>query len=71
MNFRVIDPPQVPSVSNWPNRPLLISGVLLAALGAGLALAFLMSQLRPTMNDERRLREISGLPVLGTVVMNR
>jgi uncharacterized protein involved in exopolysaccharide biosynthesis len=22
MNFRVIDPPQVPSVSNWPNRPL-------------------------------------------------
>ena len=70
MNFRVIDPPQVPSVSNWPNRPLLISGVLLAALGAGLALAFLMSQLRPTMNDERRLREISGLPVLGTVVMS-
>ena len=69
MDFRVIDPPQVPSVSNWPNRPLLMSGVLLGALGAGLALAFLMSQLRPTMNDERRLREISGLPVLGTVVM--
>jgi hypothetical protein len=43
---------------------------LLAALGAGLALAFLMSQLRPTMNDERRLREISGIAGIGHCVMS-
>ena len=69
IDFRVIDPPQVPSIPNAPNRPLLISLVLLVALGAGIALAFLLSQLRPTFGDERRLREVSGLPVFGTVVM--
>jgi polysaccharide chain length determinant protein (PEP-CTERM system associated) len=69
MDFRVIDPPQVPSVPSFPNRPLLISIVLLAALGAGAAFAFLLSQARPTVNGERRVQEVSGLPVLGTVVM--
>jgi hypothetical protein len=39
------------------------------ALGGGFAAAFLVSQIRPTFNDERRLREVSGLEVLGTVVM--
>jgi polysaccharide chain length determinant protein (PEP-CTERM system associated) len=69
MDFRVIDPPQVPSVPKAPNRRLLMSLVLLAAFGGGLGVAFLISQIRPTFNDERRLREVSGLQVLGTVVM--
>jgi hypothetical protein len=47
----------------------LNSFVLLAALGGGFGVAFLLSQFRPTFNEERRLREVSGLPVLGTVVM--
>jgi polysaccharide chain length determinant protein (PEP-CTERM system associated) len=68
-DFRVIDPPQVPSVPKAPNRRLLMSLVLLAALGGGLGAAFLISQIRPTFNDERRLREVSGLQVLGTVAM--
>jgi polysaccharide chain length determinant protein (PEP-CTERM system associated) len=71
MDFRVIDPPQVPSVPKAPNRRLLMSLVLLAALGSGLGVAFLISQIRPTFNDERRLRDVSGLQVLGTVVMAR
>ncbi len=69
MNFRVIDPPQVPSVPKAPNRRLLMSLVLFAALGGGLGAALLISQIRPTLNDERRLREVSGLQVLGTVAM--
>jgi polysaccharide chain length determinant protein (PEP-CTERM system associated) len=69
MDFRVIDPPQVSSVPKAPNRRLLISLVLLAALGGGVGAAFLISQIRPTFNDERRLKEVSGLQVLGTVVM--
>jgi polysaccharide chain length determinant protein (PEP-CTERM system associated) len=67
--FRVVDPPQVPLVAKSPNRPLLMSLVLVAALAGGLGGAFLVSQMRPTINDERRLRAISGLPMLGTVVM--
>jgi len=69
MDFRVIDPPQVPSAPKAPNRLLLMSLVLLVALGGGLGVALLISQIRPTFNDERRLREVSGLQVLGTVVM--
>jgi polysaccharide chain length determinant protein (PEP-CTERM system associated) len=69
MGFRVIDPPHVPLMPKSPNRPLLMSLVMLAALGGGLGAAFLLGQVRPTINDEHRLGEMSGLPVLGTVVM--
>jgi polysaccharide chain length determinant protein (PEP-CTERM system associated) len=70
MDFRVIDPPQVPLTPSAPNRPLLMTWVLLAALGGGLGVALTISQIRPTFSDERRLREVSGLRVLGTVVMS-
>jgi len=69
MGFRVIDPPKVPLAPSAPNRPQLMSLVLLAALGGGFGIAFLISQIRTTFNDERRLREASGLQVLGTIAM--
>jgi polysaccharide chain length determinant protein (PEP-CTERM system associated) len=69
MGFRVIDPPRVPLTPSAPNRPRLISLVLLVALGGGLGAAFVFSQLRPTFRDERRLREATGLQVLGTIAM--
>lgn len=67
VDFRVIDPPFVPSKPAWPNRPLLLSLVTLGGLGAGLAVAFLLSQLRRTVTDRRSLRELTGLPLLGAV----
>jgi uncharacterized protein involved in exopolysaccharide biosynthesis len=60
VDFRVIDPPRVPSQPAAPNRSLLLSGV---------TLAFLLSQLRPTFNTRRELRDVTGLPVLGVVSM--
>ena len=69
MNFRVIDPPQVPSQPASPNRPVLVSLVLIVAIGSGVLFAFLMSQLKPAIGDERRLRLVTGLPVFGTVIM--
>jgi polysaccharide chain length determinant protein (PEP-CTERM system associated) len=68
-DFEVIDPPQVPSTPKTPNRLLLNSVVLLMALGCGGGSAFLLSQIRPTFNDERRLKELIGVQVLGTVNM--
>lgn len=67
-NFRVVDPPQVSPRPTSPNRPQLNLMVLLLAIGGGAALAYLLSQLRPTISDERRLREVTGALVLGTVV---
>ncbi|HKA41266.1 MAG TPA: XrtA system polysaccharide chain length determinant [Burkholderiales bacterium] len=69
LDFRVIDPPTVPSYPNAPNRTALTSGVLVIAIGAGIGIAFLLSQIRPTFSDEKRLREVSGMPVFGTVIM--
>lgn len=67
VKFKVIDPPRVPLTPAAPNRPLLSSIVVLAALGVGFALAFLMSQIRPVVYDRRTLRRITGFPVFGTV----
>ncbi|MFN3543454.1 MAG: XrtA system polysaccharide chain length determinant [Thiobacillus sp.] len=67
VEFRVIDPPFVPSQPAFPNRPLLLSLVTLGGIGAGIAVAFLLSQLRRTVPDRRTLRELTGLPLLGAV----
>jgi polysaccharide chain length determinant protein (PEP-CTERM system associated) len=67
VDFRVIDPPFVPSQPAWPNRPLFLSLVTLGGLVAGIAVAFLLSQLRRTVTDRRVLRELTGLPLLGAV----
>ncbi|HUW28665.1 MAG TPA: XrtA system polysaccharide chain length determinant [Sulfuriferula sp.] len=67
VDFRVIDPPRVPLKPSWPNRPLLISLVPLVGIVAGIVVAFLVSQLRRTVTDRRVLRELTGLPLLGSV----
>jgi capsular polysaccharide biosynthesis protein len=69
-NFRVVDPPQVSSRPTSPNRSQLNLIALVLAIGGGAGLAYVLSQLRPAIGDERRLREVSGAPVLGTVVMD-
>ncbi len=68
-DFRVIDPPTLPTTPAAPNRLLLMPLAGLAGLGAGLFLAFLLAQLRPAFLDGRTLREVTGLPVIGAVSM--
>jgi uncharacterized protein involved in exopolysaccharide biosynthesis len=68
-DFRLIDPPRVSPQPVAPNRFLLLPLVLLASLAAGLAASFIYSQIRPTISDLRSLRELTGLPILGTVSM--
>lgn len=70
LTFRVIDPPTVPSQPSGPNRVRLFSLVFAGALVAGLAVAFLMSQLRPAFMSQAALRDATGLPVLGSIGMN-
>ena len=43
--------------------------VELALLLAGLAVALLMSQVQPTFLSQASLREVTGIPILGTIGM--
>jgi hypothetical protein len=70
LTFRVIDPPTVPAKPTGPNRLALFSLVFAGALAAGIAVAFLMSQVRPTFLSQSALREATGVPVLGSISMN-
>ena len=66
-DFRLIDPPRVSPKPVAPNRFLLFPAALLAAMVAGLAVAFAMSQLRPTFETADELRRKTGIPLLGVV----
>lgn len=68
-DFRVIDPPRADPKPVAPNRVLLMPLALLAALAAGLGVAFLMSQLRPVYFDVGALRRGTSLPLLGVVTL--
>lgn len=69
MSFKIIDPPTMPVAPTGPNRLLHYTGVLIAALLAGPGMALLLSQGRPVFLGPGAMREITGLPVLGTVSM--
>jgi hypothetical protein len=66
IQFRIVDPPQVPVVPTAPNRPLLVSVVLLLGVGAGLAAPLLVMQLDRSFATLSQLRNL-GIPILGHV----
>jgi len=67
LNIQVVEPPSVPSVPAAPNRPIFLTLVLVVALGAGVAAAFVAGQLQTTFPTPQRLVQVTGLKVLGTV----
>lgn len=69
LKFRVVDPPRVPLEPSSPNRPLLMTAVLIGSLVIGVVLAFFLYMLRPTFDNPRTVMEVLGRPVLGGVSM--
>jgi len=67
IKFTVIDPPTAPRVPTAPNRPLLLTGVLVAALCVGVGVAFAMGQLKTTYPTAGRLERATGMPVIGSI----
>lgn len=70
VKFRIVDPPTVPTKPAAPNRILLSSLVLGGGIASGFGLALFMALLRPAFTSIQKLREITGVPVLGGVSMN-
>lgn len=62
----VVDPPQLSHVPVAPNRSLLVSLVLVLAIGAGIGTPILVGQFDSSFSSADDLRNI-GLPVLGGI----
>lgn len=67
IQFRIVDPPQVPTIPTGPNRPLLMTVVLVLGLGSGVAFAYLLAQMDVSFSTSTNLHDVIGLPVLGAV----
>ncbi len=67
--FRLIEPPRVAPEPVAPNRLILLTVVLVAALVIGTAASLVISQVRPVFHDGRTLAEVADAPVLGSVSM--
>ena len=67
IDFRIIDPPSRPNVPVAPNRPLLLTLILVVACGIGAGAAFALSQIQTTFATQNRLEQLTGLPVLGSI----
>lgn len=67
VKFQVVDPPTTPRAPVAPNRPILLFGVLIVGLGAGVSAAFALGQLRSTFPTTAKLERATGLPVLGSI----
>jgi polysaccharide chain length determinant protein (PEP-CTERM system associated) len=70
VKIQVIDPPQVPQNPVAPKRVLLMSGVLVAGLAAGVGLALLLVQMDQSFHTVEDLRDM-GFPVVGGVSLIR
>ncbi|WP_030541735.1 XrtA system polysaccharide chain length determinant [Sphingobium sp. DC-2] len=67
VQFRVVNPPSVPTAPVAPNRPLLLVGVLIVGIGAGVGTAFAMAQLKGSFPTAARLERAIGMPVIGSI----
>jgi polysaccharide chain length determinant protein (PEP-CTERM system associated) len=65
--FDVIQQPGVPQNPAAPNRPLLLLGVLIVGLGAGVAGAYALAQLKSSFATPQKLERAFDLPVIGAI----
>lgn len=71
VQFRVVDPPQLPIAATSPNRPLLYILSLVMGLSVGGGVAFILSSLNDSFVSVTQLSKTLDLPVLGKVSLLR
>ena len=71
IQYRVVDPPQLPISAASPSRPLLYILSLFAGLAAGGGVAFVLATLNDSFVSSAQLAKAMNLPVLGRVSLIR
>ncbi|NOT12193.1 MAG: hypothetical protein HOP23_10250 [Methylococcaceae bacterium] len=69
LKFKIADAPNTPLQPSSPKRKILLSAVLAVGIVLGFGIAFLLYFVRPTIMSTSQLRQLTGLPVLGSVSM--
>lgn len=67
VRFELVQPPAVSYMPVSPQRTKLLAVVLILALGAGGALAYVLNQSRPVVGSPVALRQLTGIPVVAVV----
>ena len=67
LQFRIIEPPLVPTEPSGPKRLLFYTVVLILGFAAGVGIAFLISQLSPVLVRAQQLSILTSYPILGSV----
>lgn len=69
LQFKISDAPNVPLEPSSPNRKLLFSAVFAVGIILGFTTAFLLNFVRPTIMSTSQIKQLIGLPILGSVSM--
>jgi polysaccharide chain length determinant protein (PEP-CTERM system associated) len=67
VQFRIVEPPNVPASPSGPDRPMLQSGVLAGGIATGAGFCVLLGLVAGTINNTARLAELSQRPIIGAV----
>lgn len=67
VKFRIIEPPLVPLKPSGPKRVLFYTAALVFAVGVGVALAFIVSQINPVIIRPSQLFKTTDIPIFGVV----
>jgi polysaccharide biosynthesis transport protein len=67
VKFSITDPPAVAKKPSAPDRPVLLTGVLLFGLLAGAGVSFVVSQLQTGFSTAKQLATSSGMSVIGAI----
>lgn len=69
LQFRIVDPPQVPDKPSGPNRLLFLAVVTLLGIGAPVVLVIGLTFVDQTFLDPDTLSKSFGVPIVGTVMV--
>lgn len=69
VQFRVVEPPNMPASPDAPNRPLLRAGALSGGLGVGVVFALFLSVVLQSIGTRQELEDIFHLPVVGSITV--